>query len=126
VKRLKLLFLAIAGSLLLMPVTVSAAFNPFADACSTGGSSGSAACQANGSDPLTGANGKITQATRLISYLAGIASIIIMIVAGIMYITSGGDPGKIGEARDAVVYAAVGLVIVVLAQGLILFVLNRV
>jgi hypothetical protein len=103
-----------------------AATNPFNEACKAKGAGSSAACQQNGSDPLTGKDGIITKATALIGYLAGVSSIILIIVSAIMYVISNGDSSKIKSARDTLIYAVVGLVIVGVSQGLVLFILNRI
>lgn len=125
-KHLKRLLVVIAFAFLLVPaLPVHAATDPFSAACETGGSSGSAACGNTGADPLTGANGTLAKVTRLIAYIAGIVAVIVIIVAGIMYATSGGDPSKASEAKNAIIYSLIGVVIVVVAQGVIIFVINR-
>ncbi|MET1033150.1 MAG: hypothetical protein ABWX94_01490 [Candidatus Saccharimonadales bacterium] len=129
-KRFKHFFAALLIALCLAPALPAlAATDPFADVCSSGQAANAAACSnpsRSGSSPLTGPQGILTKVTKLISYIAGIASIIIIIVAGMMYVTSGGDPGKISSAKDAVIYALVGLAVVVTAQGIIFFVLSRI
>lgn len=59
------------------------------------------------------------------SWVIGIAGVIAVIVGGIMYAISGGDPQKTSQARNAIIYALVGLVIAAFAQLIILFVLDR-
>jgi len=126
-KRLRLLFASLAIVLCLVPaMPAMAATNPFNEACKSKGAGSSAACQQNGSDPLTCKNGIITKATALIGYLAGVSSIILIIVSAIMYVISNGDSSKIKSARDTLIYAVVGLVIVGVSQGLVLFILNRI
>ena len=44
--------------------------------------------------------------------LAAAIAVIVIVAAGIMYITSDGDPTKTSRAKNAIIYAAVGLVIV--------------
>ena len=61
----------------------------------------------------------------LLSYLVGIAAIILIIVGGFKYITSGGDSNKVGSAKSTILYALIGLVIAVLAQVLVRFVLAK-
>lgn len=119
------MMIGMAALLLVPAVPAFAATDPFGEVCKVGGTGGSAACQVDGSDPLTGPGGTITRVTRLISFLAGAAAIIIIIVGGIMYITANGDASKISNAKDAVLYALIGLVIVVAAGGIITFVVNR-
>jgi hypothetical protein len=56
---------------------------------------------------------------------AGVAMIVI-IIAGIQFILSQGDPGKSAKARNAIIYAAIGLALCGLAFGIVRFVLVRV
>lgn len=126
-KRIKALVasLAVFIALLVPAVPAFAATDPFADACKMKGAGASSACDEDGGNPLTGPNGTITKVTRLIGYIAGVAAIIIMIVAGIMYVTSDGDAGKIQSAKTTLIYALVGLVVVGGAQGIVVFVLSK-
>ena len=49
-----------------------------------------------------------------------------IIVGGIRYITSGGDSGNISSAKNTIIYAVIGLIIVALAQILVHYVLSSV
>lgn len=60
----------------------------------------------------------------ILSYIIGFIAVIMIIVAGLKYITSGGDSSKVSSAKTALVYAIVGLIIVALAQFLVRVVLN--
>jgi hypothetical protein len=48
-----------------------------------------------------------------------------VIYGGFKYITSGGDSGKVTSAKNTIVYAAIGLVVVALAQFIVKFVLGK-
>jgi hypothetical protein len=48
-----------------------------------------------------------------------------IIYGGFRYITSGGDSGRVGNAKNTLIYAIIGLVIVALAQLIVHFVLNQ-
>jgi len=61
----------------------------------------------------------------IISFVAGIAAVIMIIVSGLKYITSGGDSGKVSSAKNTLIYALIGVVVAVLAQLLVHFVLYR-
>lgn len=61
----------------------------------------------------------------LFSIIVGVVSIIMIIYGGFRYITSGGDSGRIGNAKNTLIYAVVGLVIVALAQLIVHFVLSQ-
>lgn len=75
------------------------------------------------------AEGRITttvgNAINLISWVVGIISVIMIILGGLKYIMSSGDSSKIDSAKNTILYAVIGLVIVALAQIIVLFVLDR-
>jgi len=60
----------------------------------------------------------------IFSVIVGIVAVIMIIYGGFRYITSGGDSGKVGNAKNSLIYALVGLVIVALAQVIVHYVLN--
>ncbi len=51
---------------------------------------------------------------------------LIIIVAGIQFILSRGDPGKATKARNAIIYAAVGLILSATAFSLVQYFLGRI
>jgi hypothetical protein len=91
-----------------------------------------AACQAIGStggDCATGSGGitgLISSVINILSLVVGVAAVIMVIVGGFRYVTSGGDANAISAAKNTILYAIIGLVIAALAQGIVRFVLNRV
>lgn len=68
----------------------------------------------------------VNNIVNLISVIVGIAAVIMIIIAGFKYITSGGDSNKVASAKSTLIYAIVGLVIVSLAQFIVHFVLTKV
>lgn len=90
------------------------------------GGEGTATCGNAG----TGSNGESTisklakQLVNLFSLIVGIVSVIMIIYGGFRYITSGGESGKVGNAKNTIIYAIIGLVVVALAQIIVHFVLN--
>ncbi len=86
----------------------------------------SAVCVEKGSgDPISGDDGALLKIANIVAYAAGIAAIIIIIVAGIKYVVSDGDSGKISSAKSTIMGALIGLIIVVLARTLINYVVTR-
>jgi hypothetical protein len=63
---------------------------------------------------------------RILSVAAGIASVIMIIISGMKYITSGGDSNSVASAKRTLIYALVGLIIVALSQSIVKFVLKKV
>jgi hypothetical protein len=62
----------------------------------------------------------------IFSIIVGFIAVIMIIIGGIRYITSGGDSGNISGAKNTIIYAVIGLIIVALAQVLVHFVLKNV
>lgn len=56
--------------------------------------------------------------------IAGIVAVIFMIIGGITYMTSAGDPAKLQKAKRTLIYAGIGLVIVALSAVIINFVMG--
>ena len=82
-------------------------------------------CTAGG-EAETKVNEIITLVINVFSVVVGVIAVIMIIVGGLKYITSGGDSGNITSAKNTILYAIVGLVIVALAQIIVKFVLSKI
>ena len=122
IKRILAYFIFITTSMVIMSVTAFAA-DPIDASCSTDKAKKfSSVCQSRtNDDPLTGADGLIVNIAEIVSFVAGAAAIIMLIYAGIQYITSGGDPGNAKNARNTLLYALIGVAIVILARILVIY-----
>lgn len=77
--------------------------------------------------PKGGALEADTLVTNLISWVlwaAGIIAFAYLIWGGIMFVTSKGDSGKATEARNTILYAIIGIIVVVLAIMILNFASN--
>lgn len=52
----------------------------------------------------------------------GLVAVIVIIYAGVQYMTSSGDSGKTKKAKDTLLYAVIGLIVCVLAFAIVNFV----
>lgn len=77
-------------------------------------------------NPLYGPNGLLTKAARIIAVVTGIISMFIISIAALRFINSQGDSQKVASARQALIFALVGLVIAASAQVIAVFILNQV
>jgi hypothetical protein len=57
-------------------------------------------------------------------FLVAAVSVIVIIIAGIYYTSSGGDAALVKRAKDALLYAVVGLVVAILAYAIVNFVIK--
>jgi hypothetical protein len=71
-------------------------------------------------------NSFITTIINIFSVVVGVVAVIMIIIGGFKYITSGGDSGNVTGAKNTILFAVVGLIIVALAQFLVRFVLSKV
>jgi len=71
-----------------------------------------------------GIDGILETALNILSIVAGVAAVIMFMLGGAKYITSQGDPSSTTQARNTLIYAAIGLVIVIAAQALVTFAIN--
>jgi hypothetical protein len=110
-----------SGGILMSSSAVDAA-NPTSTVCNTLGSGSDCATQ-----PTDGVdiNKIIATVINIFSAVIGVVAVIMIMVSGFNYVTSGGDSNKTATARSTLMYAIVGLVIVALAQVIVNFVLNR-
>jgi len=70
-------------------------------------------------------NRVIGVAVNILSVVVGIAAVIMIMIGGFKYVTSGGDSSSISSAKQTITYALVGVVFAALAQFLVRFVLAR-
>jgi hypothetical protein len=73
----------------------------------------------------TGLQGIIKTAVNILSIIVGIVAVIMIIVGGFRYITSGGNAERVKSAQNTILYAIIGLVVVALAQVIVRFVLTK-
>lgn len=67
-------------------------------------------------------NDALPSVMRLAFFWATIIAIVVIVIAGFTYTLSQGDPNKVAQAKNTILYTVVGLVIVYMASALILFV----
>lgn len=129
---------------IMLPLTIAApmAFAPAASAASDIGNcnsisgsinqginsaaSNSTSCAATADSNGTDLKAIASKIVNLLSVIVGIVAVIMIIVGGFRYITSGGESGNVSGAKNTLIYAIVGLVIVALAQFIVHFVLQNV
>lgn len=58
--------------------------------------------------------------------LVGIVAVVVMIIGGISFIASQGDPGKVTKARNTILYGIIGIVVALLAFAIVNFVLKSI
>ena len=67
---------------------------------------------------------RIKAIVNMLLFLLGAIAVIMIVIGGIRYTTSNGDSGNIKSAKDTILYAAVGLVVAILAYAIVNFVIG--
>ncbi len=65
-------------------------------------------------------------ALNIISIVAGFGAVIMVVLGGIKLTTANGDPSSIKTGRDQIIYALIGVVVVIFSQAIVAFVLNKI
>lgn len=77
-------------------------------------------------DPAKNPNVVLGSVLDLVYLWAGIVAVLVIIIAGILYSTSAGNPSHTKRAREAIIYAVVGLVMIIFAFAITQLVLGRI
>lgn len=78
-----------------------------------------------GGDKSSSVSATVKNIINILLYAAGIIAVVVIVVAGIRFVTSEGDSQKTAKARDTIVNAAIGLVLAVLAYAAVNFILGQ-
>lgn len=79
----------------------------------------------NAQDQTNKVNSIISTILNILSVIVGVIAVIMIIIGGFRYITSGGSSEKVSSAKNTLLYAIIGLIIVALAQIIVKFVLAK-
>ncbi|HAC56370.1 TPA: hypothetical protein DCF80_02620 [Candidatus Saccharibacteria bacterium] len=60
----------------------------------------------------------------ILLFIIGAVAVIMIIVGGIRYTTSGGDQASVTSAKNTILYSIVGLVVAIMAYAIVNWVLN--
>ena len=71
-------------------------------------------------------SGDVSTVLSIAFALAASVALIILIIAGIQFMTSRGDPQKVATARNTIIYAVIGLVVAASAFAIVTFVLGSI
>jgi hypothetical protein len=119
------LLILLSGGLALSPAMAGAA-SLKGDACNginqLDNGSNSTTCSSAGGQSI---HNIIVAVLDILSVIVGFIAVIMLVIAGLRFITAGGDSSAVAQARGTIIYALVGLIIVVSAQVIVHFVLNK-
>lgn len=120
-----ILSLSLVAGLSLAVVPAMATAQTKDDICQgIGLTSGASGCTTPAGSPDVSST--IEDVINILSIVVGVVAVIMVIVGGLKYILSSGDSNQVNSAKNTILFALVGLVIVALAQVIVIFVLDEV
>lgn len=116
----------LASALLFAPASVSAQIDPFAD-CASGVVTQSDICNAAaGGGALFGPGSLWNRILNTLTFVIGAISVLMIVIGAIRYSLSAGDSNNINGAKNTIIYAAVALIVAVMANAIVNFVLTNI
>lgn len=82
-------------------------------------------CAFGGLDANEKLNRIISEIINFFSVIIGVIAVLMIIVGGFRYIISGGDSANVTTAKNTILYAIIGLIVVVFAQYIVKFILSK-
>ena len=118
--------LSLLGVMQITSPPASAQFNASKDQACEGLAAGDDFIDCNSESQSSGGVQRlITTGLDLLSLLAGIIAVVMVIFGGFKFMTSQGDSSKLASAKSTIIFAIVGVIIVVLSQTIVFFVLRE-
>lgn len=77
----------------------------------------------SGDDP---ANNQVANALEIVFGVMGALAVLMIVIAGLRYMLAGGDPSKVANARNTIIYSVIGLVVALTAYSIVYFVVRNV
>ena len=118
IKRLVAAVILSVGVFALVPAFPVGAVNVIDDACNSG--SDSTICD-NRDENVSDV---VAIVVNTLLFIVGIISVVMIIVGGLRYTTSGGDSGSVTAAKNTILYAVIGLVVSIVAYAVVNWVLD--
>ena len=119
------LFVVPAMPLAIAHADIESGLNCGANFNASGINDAASACPVDTGEAGQTVDGIIKLVINVFSLIVGVVSVIMIIIGGLKYITSGGDSSNITGAKNTILYAIIGLVVVALAQVVVKFVLEK-
>jgi hypothetical protein len=120
-KYLVAAFIAVMGVISVSPTPTAHAIDLFGK-CSTANKEGCAVVKENNLN-YQGKN-SVWTIIQFVLGILGAISVLMIVIGGIKFATSAGDSAGVSSAKNTILYAVIGLVVAMLASGIVLVVTN--
>lgn len=69
--------------------------------------------------------GNLQNLVQIVLGIFAVVAVLIIVIAGLNFVTAGGDSAKVAKARGAILYALIGLAVAVTAEAIVALVIGR-
>ena len=77
-----------------------------------------------GLPPVGAGSTELHHVLQVVFGLVALISVLMIVIGGLKFVTSDGNPQNATKARETIIFAVVGLIVALLAEGLVTFVLS--
>ncbi len=74
----------------------------------------------------SGVTQTIAKVVNVLLFIIGIIAVVVIVIGGIMYATSGGNAEQTKKAKDAILYAVIGIIVAVMAYAIVGFITQNI
>ncbi len=114
------MMITLLGSGTMVVGRASASVDSQADVCNGIGVASAGATNSCGQG--TGVTSLLRVIINILSFIVGAVSIIMIIIGGLRYVTSGGNDQNMAGAKNTIIFALIGMAVVAVAQVLVEYV----
>ena len=129
IKRIIFTLLLVSGCIVAAPLSAQAGSNIVGTVCNGNNNTGSSAVCTDTKNVNPSTNpiiDRFQKITLIVAYVAGAAAVLMLLAGSLKYITAAGDSNKISSAKNTIIYALVGIIVIVLAASIIEFVVTKI
>lgn len=94
-------------------------YNHFATTC------GGLQCD-TGLPSVNAGHAQLQQILQIVLGIFGAIAVLMIVIAGLKFVTSAGNPQAAGKARNTILYAIIGLLVIIASEAIVSFVLGKV
>lgn len=116
------LMLVVMSAFVLIPISTAGAQGALGGVCQNNGDTG--VCEENQKSENANTNVLVRNIVNILLYIVGALSVLMIIIGGLLMVTSQGDSSNITKAKNTILYAVVGLVVAFLAYAIINWVVD--
>lgn len=86
---------------------------------------GGTTCDITGLPQVGASSVQLQQILQIILAVFGAVAVLMIVIAGLKFVSSQGNPQAVGKARSTILYSMIGLIVIASAEAIVTFVLGK-